>query len=367
MKVLLISPFTSASGSAIRFWNIAIELHKKGYKVIYVDRKAPGISQLYCSKDIEYHSCKSTGMLFIDIVISLLFNFYVLLKNLDCQIFYALKPAPNNCIPALLAKFLKKKIFLDVDDLDYAYFIGWKSRLFKLMFNFFANRFPVVTFHTPNLQKYLQEEVSVPQNRLYYLAQGVSDNFLQFNYDDSQTICKSVVYVATLGITSDFGDLIDGLVSLCRKYPGMLIDIVGEGCRKKDFKIRVDSLGAADQIRFTGKIDHDKLPGFIAMHQIGINYMRPLEVNYCRAILKIREYLAAGLHVVCNNVGDVELFKDHIYIEPDIDGMVSKLDKLLSLPVKKNIEGQKYICQQYDWEKIVSEFILEKISSLQVF
>ncbi len=38
-KFLLVSPFTSVSGSAVRFWNIAQNLQNRGYDVVYVERR----------------------------------------------------------------------------------------------------------------------------------------------------------------------------------------------------------------------------------------------------------------------------------------------------------------------------------------
>jgi glycosyltransferase involved in cell wall biosynthesis len=356
MKFLLISPFTNASGSAIRFWNIALALQKKGHQVVYVDRKSSDCSQLFFSDSIKYHTCPSSGIQAIDIFCSLLFNFVILLKNLDSSVVYALKPAPNNCIPALFAKLLGKKVLLDVDDLDYAYLSGWKNHFFRIMFDFFSQRFAVVTYHTPNLKKYLHEKVGVPENKLHYLAQGVSTSFLDIDLDQLSPIKKSVIYVATLGITSDFGDLIPGLAIICKNHPDMTMDIVGDGCRKKEFEELIADLGLGNQIHFAGKFDHDRLPQFIARHQIGINYMRSLEVNRCRAILKIREYLACGLIVVCNDVGDVELFKEHIFIEKEIENIFLRLDNLLSSPLKRNYSGRKIIEEKYTWKDIIEEF-----------
>ena len=136
----------------------------------------------------------------------------------------------------------------------------------------------------------------------------------------------------------------------------MTMNIVGDGCRKKEFEELIAKQGLENQIHFAGKIDHDRLPHFIARHQIGINYMRSREVNRCRAILKIREYLACGLTVVCNDVGDVELFKEHIFIETEIENLFLRLDNLLSSPLEINYAGRKMIEEKYAWKDIIEEF-----------
>jgi len=84
--------------------------------------------------------------------------------------------------------------------------------------------------------------------------------------------------------------------------------------------------------------------------------MRPAEVNQCRAILKIREYLACGLDVVCNNVGDVELFRGYIHVEPDIDAMFRTVASLLCNPARRNREAIDFIRREFNWSSIVADF-----------
>ena len=155
MKFLLVSPFTNASGSSIRFWNIAQALHDRGHRVVYADRKAKFSRWLYSCEGIAYYGCPSSGIFAFDIIISFVFYSFLFLRHLDCAVFYALKPAPNNCIVAVVARLLGKKIFLDVDDLDYAYPGGDLSRsVFRFFFKLFPPMFHLVTFHTPALHDF---------------------------------------------------------------------------------------------------------------------------------------------------------------------------------------------------------------------
>jgi glycosyltransferase involved in cell wall biosynthesis len=358
MKYLLVSPFTNASGSAIRFWNIAHSLRQQGHEVVFADRKARGVRQLHSRDDIRYYGFTDTGVLPLDIFLSLFFYTLVFIRHLDCTVYYAFKPAPNNCLVAFFARIAGKKIILDIDDLDYGYLSNRLLRRFvRWYFDFFPRFFNLVTYHTPELGAYLQKHLKIPDKKRYYLAQGASPEFLE-----KQPVLvppespKSIVYVATLGITSDFGDLLSGLEKLCLRHPDLLVHIVGDGCRKAEFEKRVELAGVNRTITFTGLLDHHTLPDFIARHRLGINYMRPTEVNRCRAILKIREYLACGLEVVCNNVGDVELFRDHIHIVNDLSSMWTKTEELLAQPPRFNSEGRKFIENNFSWNSIVSAF-----------
>jgi glycosyltransferase involved in cell wall biosynthesis len=168
---------------------------------------------------------------------------------------------------------------------------------------------------------------------------------------------RSIIYVATLGITSDFEDCIPMLVSICKDHPNTTVHIVGDGVQRKKFESQIVAMKLEKQIIFTGRMKHEKLPDFVAGHQIGINYMRKSPANDCRAILKVREYLACGLQVVCINCGDVELFRDVAHIETGIEGMEKRIRTLLKSPFKVNAKGVALMEEQYRWNLIMSEFI----------
>lgn len=358
MKLLLVSPFTSTSGSAIRFWNIALQFKAHGYNVVYIDRGSRSGRHLYQADGIEYRPGRIVSPLFLDIFLSTLYNLFMLMINLNCDLFYALKPAPNNCFPALIARLLGKKVILDIDDLDYEYLPqGTKRTISRFFFRLFPRFFPLVTCHTHRLLAYCRDTLRIPDHRLLFLAQGVSSEFLRIHWSDNQTIKKSIFYVATLGITSEFDDLLPMLGRVCSTHPDATITIAGDGVRRHFFESAVTKLDLSKAVTFIGQVDHEKLPQIMADHYIGINYMRPTPVNECRAILKIREYLACGLLVVCNRTGDALEFNDVAFVEHDIAGMEKRLIELLYQPREKNNNGRTFVEHYFSWNEIFDGFL----------
>ena len=69
------------------------------------------------------------------------------------------------------------------------------------------------------------------------------------------------------------------------------------------------------------------MPGVLKLGTVGINYMAPTKANQCRASIKVREYMAAGLNVVCNPVGDGEVFKDHVILCERIEEFPAAIKK----------------------------------------
>jgi glycosyltransferase involved in cell wall biosynthesis len=363
MKLLLVSPFTSTSGSAIRFWNIALQFKARGYDVVYIDRGSRSGRHLYKAEGIMYCPGRIVSPLVFDMLLSTLFNLFMLLRHFDCTLFYALKPAPNNCIPALVARLLGKKVILDIDDLDYKYLPrGVKQTFSRFFFRLFPRFFPLITCHTKGLLAYCRDTLRIPDHRLYFLAQGVSSEFLRIHWSGHPVPKKSILYVATLGITSEFDDLLPMLSRVYSAHPDATITIAGDGVRRPFFESAVSMLGLSRAVSFIGQIDHEKLPEIMADHYIGINYMRPTLVNECRAILKIREYLACGLQVVCNRTGDALEFEEVAFIEPDIDGMEKRLIELLNQPRVKNNIGRTFVERYFSWNEIFGVFLnlLEK-------
>lgn len=361
MKILLVSPFTSASGSAIRFWNIAQQFKDRGFDVVYIDRlERGGKGPLYQTGGITYSPSRSIRPLVLDILYSTFFNIVLLLRNFDAGVFYALKPAPNNCIAALIAKLLGKKVLLDIDDLDYEYLSpGLKKNISRFFFWMFPKFFPLITCHTPNLLAFCKDELRIPERRLYYLAQGVSQEFLRINLSAKPAVPqKSIIYVATLGITSDFEDLLPMLARVCAVHKDATISVIGDGVRRPAFQAAAAKLGLSQKMSFPGRVPHAELPEIMARHSIGLNYMRPSFVNNCRAILKIREYLACGLQVVCNTTGDAESFRDFAYVEQDIERMEKRLNSLLENGEATNFHGRIFIEKSYSWETIIADFII---------
>jgi glycosyltransferase involved in cell wall biosynthesis len=361
MKIILASPFTSTSGSAIRFWNIAAQLRAQGFTVVYTDRAKRGAEPLYRVDGITYRPSRTFTPLFLDILFSAVYTVFLLFRHLDCRIFYALKPAPNNCCAALLARLFGKKIILDIDDLDYEYLgPGMKKNVSGFFFRFFPRFFPVITCHTPALMNYCKDRLKIPDRRLYYLAQGVSDEFLRTAAAEptgGETAALSIMYVATLGITSDFDDLLPMLARVLTGCESATVTVVGDGTRRSRFEARAGELGLSGRLVFTGRIAHADLPALMTRHRIGLNYMRKSVVNDCRAILKIREYLACGLQVVCNDAGDARLFSDHADVEQDIAHMEHRLAGLLAQPGGRNVSGRRFVEEHYSWQSIVDDFV----------
>jgi glycosyltransferase involved in cell wall biosynthesis len=80
-----------------------------------------------------------------------------------------------------------------------------------------------------------------------------------------------------------------------------------------DFRALAGRLGLADRVHFTGEVPHAEVPAYFARGELALLYMSDRLVNGYRCSLKLREYFAAGLKVVCNDYGELADFADWTY------------------------------------------------------
>ena len=134
--------------------------------------------------------------------------------------------------------------------------------------------------------------------------------------------------------------------------------VVGDGSRKPYFVNRVEAYGLQERIIFTGYLDHANMPMVLKLAKVGINYMAPTKANQSRASIKVREYLAAGLNVVCNPVGDAETFKDYVTLCRRIEEFPDAIGKALGEKNPESVrEAQKFVERNFSWPHLVEDFL----------
>ena len=366
MHLLMYNSLTNQSGSGVRFWSIAQEMANLGNSVLFSERTVPGTKNRETTR-VTYRGVEDTGVLWLDILRAILSNLWYGYLFRPTHIF-SLKPMPNSAMPAILLKpLLKCKIILDIDDLDFDYYSGSLKRgLVRFCFSWLPRYFDLITTHNPNLYRYITEVLGLPRDRVFYLAQGVeAERFLQGSPVESlqrkYNICTDdnvIVYSASLGITSDFEYILPMLIKFLKAYDDAKILVTGDGSRREHFSREVEASGLHGRMIFTGYVPHDDMPGILKLARVGINYMAPTWANHCRASIKIREYLAAGLSVVCNAVGDAELFKDYVTLCSTIEEFPAAIRQALTLQnLDSSKRGQEFVKRTFAWPHLVEGFV----------
>ena len=366
VKILMLNALTEQSGSGVRFWSIARELSQEGHSLCFLERSIAKHGRLEKGR-IRYLSTVETGFLWLDILRATWLN---LLHGLAFrpEYVFALKPMPNTCVPSLLIKKIcRSKVIVDIDDLDFEYYPkGFRRQLVRFFFKLFPRHFDVVTTHNRYLKDIIIDAFDISPEKIYFLPQGVeSQKFLQAQQDNGyreklgiKANDKVIVYCASLGITSDFQHVLPMLVDFLRSTDDAKILVIGDGVQRQDFVNKVKAQGLQKRLIFAGYIPHSDMPGVLKLAKVGINYMTPTKANQCRASIKVREYLAAGLNVVCNPVGETEIFTDYVTFCNTLEEFPEAISKTLAVKDPDRVRAaQEFVRAEYSWPPIVKDLL----------
>jgi glycosyltransferase involved in cell wall biosynthesis len=98
--------------------------------------------------------------------------------------------------------------------------------------------------------------------------------------------------------------LVQAFAALRRAEPRAFLLLVGDGPMRADLEREATRLGVESAVRFTGAIDHARVPEMLAAMDIAVAPYRNAQDFYFSP-LKIYEYLAAGLPVVASRIGQI--------------------------------------------------------------
>jgi len=277
---------------------------------------------------------------------------------------YALKPLPNSVLPARTAARGGARIVLDVDDLDFEYYPpGLQRRLVRSWFRRWPRRFDAVSYHAAPLRDYLEGEAGVAPERLRRIPQGVDlDVFaappapLPPAIADFTGRRATFVYMASLGITSDFGDVLPALGRILARHPDWGLLVLGHGVRLAEYREQAAVLG--DRIHFAGYVDHAAVPAILRACRSGFHYLRPAGANRYRAVMKIREYLAAGLPVVANPSADAGDFAAYVALADDEPGWERALAAAVAgEAAARTAAGRQFVAETLAWPRLAPDIL----------
>ncbi|MFC1711406.1 glycosyltransferase [Patescibacteria group bacterium] len=350
LKILIVSSLALDTGSAIRASNIAKALKKAG---VIVDFIKP------YSKTLAFK---------LDFLLTLPRYFLrVIFSKADYVL--TVKSYPNVGIPILIKKLLGGKIIIDTDDLSYAYSTGIWNFFSKICQELFIPLASLHTYHNPRLRKYLVNKLNISINKTYQLKQGVDLGLFKANINSKQQNLlikkfklknkKILVYTGHFDIACDLKYILKAMPMVFKNNPEVRLVVIGDGKRKKEFQLLSSKLGIDKNIIWVGSLLLKKVSVFLNLADICLLYYQPKKANLYRSSLKIREYLALGKKVVCNNVGELKNFKDYTYQTTsrliDYSKMIQKV--LTGLNDNRQKKGEVFIKKEYNWEMIARNFI----------
>jgi glycosyltransferase involved in cell wall biosynthesis len=246
--------------------------------------------------------------------------------------------------------------WLDVDDLDHAYRPGLAGRVVSWLQRPHPRRADVVSYHHPRLRDHLVDGLGCDPDRTLAVGQGV--HVARFARPRSPLAAHDgrprAVFAAHLNLACDLEVVLAVWPQVLARRPQAVLTVVGGGARLGELRRQVRALGLAGSVELVGEVRPAEVPAYLAGADVAVAWASDRLVNRYRCSLKLREYLAAGLPVVCNGVGELADFADVTYQVAGVDELPGELVRRLDGEGDGREHEGRRRAEALDWQPIVA-------------
>ncbi len=359
-EVTVISPFpTFPHGSFKKTW--------KRYKY----REIEGIKHFSIfAWQPAYKNPTFVGRIFYYITFPIHAIWFAIARRKDYDIIFTSSPPIFSGIPGFfIKKFLQKKWLFDVRDLwiDASVELGFlkKNSFFEKISRYYDGicyrNCDMITVTTEEIKKKILNMYKLPINKIIILSNGVDTKM----FKPSKEKKNRIIYAGNIGWAQDLEKFILAVKKVNEKYP-IEFYLVGDGDIKNDLVKLVKKEELEQSVIFTGPVERDKIPGFIAESLIGIASLKDIKsLNYAIPT-KIYEYMSCGIPFIATGKGEIEylvnISKAGAMATNDIQSIYRSIIKLLEN--KKMIDemghnGRNFVEKYLDRKKIAEHLLLK--------
>lgn len=210
------------------------------------------------------------------------------------------------------------------------------------------------------------------QGRVHVVANGVSlERFAPAAAENAARLGRlkkdapaTVGFLGTLKPWHGLATLVEAWALLRAQKPQTRLLIVGDGPEYESVKNRIDSLGLSDGVTFTGAVQPDEVPHWLAEMDIAVAPYPNMEHFYFSP-LKIYEYMAAGIPVIATRVGHLDKVVSDglngVLVEAENpQAMADAADVLLGDPERLRLmgaAGRRTAKTEHGWDTVVSRIL----------
>jgi glycosyltransferase involved in cell wall biosynthesis len=174
-----------------------------------------------------------------------------------------------------------------------------------------------------------------------------------------------IMYVGSIDEWAGLEIVIKAFPLIKKKFPGIMMKIVGDGTEKNVLKTLVERLGLQNTIFFVGKFPFDQMADFLCDSYIGLATFKPGNAAAFASPLKLFDYMAAGVPIIATDIGDIGRivresesgFAVQWNIE-EIEAAVEQLMKQRTLWLEFHNNGLRFV-EKYDWKKLFDYWLRE--------
>lgn len=272
-------------------------LEDRGLEVVYIENPLSGKhrSRFIKGENISQYNIPFSGV--PRWVIEIPFNTWKILSCGKVDLIIAVDPL--NFLSAFFAGLIRKVPiqFHAVDYSENRFGIKILDAVYRQVYYFALKNADYVTYVSANLRKVVNSHVS-NQSKATLLPN--SPEFKKIpKIDPSTKNPLELVYTKSFMSESEIDVLTDFVNKVKREYPNVILNLVGNVSAKSEKKIKSRDLSG--NIKVHGLVDYKTNINIVSSSYIGVAwYENLISFEKYADSLKIREYAAAGLPVLCN-------------------------------------------------------------------
>lgn len=168
----------------------------------------------------------------------------------------------------------------------------------------------------------------------------------------------TLIYIGSLDARWGVDLSIRTMSLLRQQFPDVRLFVAGRGPAEGELRQLVRSIGVNDCVYFKGFVSHQDLPKLLAQADIGVATSRSDSFRRFASPLKIVEYMAAGLPVICSGGGEAEQMIEesgagvNIHFKPE--AFVKAVESLLTTDGSLTASREAAInyARSRSWEKM---------------
>ena len=149
-------------------------------------------------------------------------------------------------------------------------------------------------------------------------------------------VTQRLVYSGTIAHRFGLDLVVRAMSRLAAEFPLLRLQIVGEGPAVDSLLQLAEAEGVADRVEYTGFVPNHEIPTVVDGAVAGISAQREDVFGSLVFSMKVAEYVALGLTVVCARTTTMRYYFDDdeiLFFEPeDTEGLAQAIRKLLSDP-----------------------------------
>lgn len=288
---------------------------------------------------------------------------------------YIVSETPWGGVVGVLLKYIGRSKILIYEDMDYFPGFYTKSKIRNYIIKFLEKIVLKNSDLIITIGELLKKKRMSQTNRPIFLVEnGVSfDIFNKAVEEKSQDSSPNIIYIGKIDSWAGIDIVIKAIPFIREKFKNITFSIIGEGNFENHLKKMVKELGLNDHVKFLGLKKYHELPEFLKHADIGVATFQPIDLMKYAFTLKIVEYGAAGLPVICTRIGESERYVENNDCGISIDFNHMKFAHSVLLLLDNKVEYNELskngikAAKEMSWDKklderaeIINAFLKEK-------